>query len=138
MGALTGGLCETFSAPGNSFGGQYGIVPQNENPHTLRLRTIRCLLADAQLGNDGAVAPDIFFGQIVQQAAALTDHLVHTQTAVLVIGMNLQVGGELTDALGEDSDLDLRRAGVGVMGAVGLDDLGFLCFGDHAVDTSFP
>ena len=66
-----------FRSPGNDFGGQYKIVPQNENPHTLRLRDRRKLLADAQLGDDGAVALNVFLGQIVQQAAALTDHLVH-------------------------------------------------------------
>ena len=64
------------------------------------------LLADAQLCDDGAVTLDVLLGQVVQQSAALADHLVHAQTAVVVVGMSFQVGGELIDALGQDGDLD--------------------------------
>ena len=35
----------------------------------------RGLLADAQLGNDSAVALDVDLGQVVEEAAALADHL---------------------------------------------------------------
>ena len=73
------------------------------------------LLSDAQLRDDGAIAPDVLLGQVVQQTAALADHLVHTQTAVGILGMLLQVRGELIDALGQDGDLDFRRAGVALM-----------------------
>jgi hypothetical protein len=48
-------------------------------------------------------------GKVVEQSAALTDHLVHAQTAVVVVGMLLQMRGELIDALGEDGDLDFRE-----------------------------
>ena len=67
------------------------------------------LLADAQLCNDCAVTLDILLCEVVEQTAALTDHLVHAQTAVVVVGMDLQVSGQLADALSEDSDLNLGR-----------------------------
>ena len=66
--------------------------------------------------------------------AALTDHLVHAQTAVLVVRVHLQVLGELVDALGEDGDLDLRRTGVALVRLVGFDDCGLFSFGDHGDD----
>ncbi len=88
-------------------------------------------LADAQLCDDRAVTLDIDLDEIVQQPAALTDHLVHAQTAVVVVGMGLEVLGELADALGEDGDLDFRRTGVALVGLVRLDDGGLLVFGDH-------
>ena len=53
------------------------------------------LLADAQLCNDCAVTLDILLCEVVEQTAALTDHLVHAQTAVVVVGMDLQVSGQL-------------------------------------------
>ena len=90
------------------------------------------LLADAQLGDDRAVTLDVLLRQIVQQTAALTDHLVHAQTAVVVVGMLLEMLGQLADALGEDRDLDLGRAGVALVGGVVADDLGLDFFGDQA------
>ena len=36
-------------------------------------------LADVQLRNDGTIALDVLLGQVVEQAAALTDHLVHAK-----------------------------------------------------------
>lgn len=101
-------------------GGQYEIVPQCSNVHTLRKSGV--LLADAQLCNDCTIALDVLLGEVVEQAAALTDHLVHAQTAVLVVGMHLQVLGELMDALGENRDLHLRRTGVALVRLVGFDN----------------
>ena len=110
--------------------------PLQKNLHTLRMPR-RGLLTDAQLGNDRAVTLDIFLRQIVQQTAALTDHLVHAQTAVVVVGMLLEVLRQLADTLGEDGDLDFGRAGVALMGGVVGDDVGFLFLGDHVEFTPF-
>ena len=38
---------------------------------------------------------------------------------------------QLTDALGEDGDLDFRRTGVALVGLVGVDNDGLLVFRDH-------
>ena len=89
-------------------------------------------LADVQLRNDGTIALDVLLGQVVEQAAALTDHLVHAKTAVVVIGMTLQVLGELADTLGKNGDLDFRRTGVVLMSSILADDFGFLVFGNHS------
>ena len=88
-------------------------------------------LADVQLRNDGTIALDVLLGQVVEQAAALTDHLVHAKTAVVVIGMTLQMLGELKDALGKNGDLDFGRTGVVLVGGVLADDFGLFLFGDH-------
>ena len=53
------------------------------------------------------------------------------------MGMNLQVRGELVDALGKDVDLDLGGTGVGLVGAVGLDDGGLLIFQHHSCVSTF-
>ena len=45
------------------------------------------LLADVQLCDNRTVTLDILLGEVVEQTAALADHLVHAQTAVVVVGM---------------------------------------------------
>lgn len=102
------------------------------------LRHPRCfLLTDAQLGDQGTIALDILLLQIVQQAAALTDHLQQTTVGVLVLGVGAHVLGEDVDALGEDGDLDLGGTGVGLVGTVGLDHGRFLIFTQHSVFPPF-
>ena len=80
------------------------------------------LLTDTQLGDQGTIALDVLLHEIIEQAAALTDHLVQAAAGVVVLRVLLEVLGELSDALGEDSDLNLRRTGVAFVGAVGCDD----------------
>ena len=102
------------------------------------LRHPHCfLLSDTQLGDQGTIALDVLLHQVVEQAAALTDHLQQTTVGVLVLGVGAHVLGEDVDALGEDSDLNLRGAGVGFMGAVGLDHGRLLIFTKHSVVPPF-
>ena len=101
--------------------GQYEIVPHSS---LINLR----LLADAQLGNASTIALDVHASQVVQQAAALTDHLVQTHTAVIVVGVLLQVLGELVDALSPDGNLNLGRTGVAGMGRVLFDNCSLFFF----------
>ena len=65
--------------------------------HTLRKSA--GLLADAQLCNDRTVTLNVLLCEVVEQSAALTNHLVHNETAVVVVGMILEVCGQLKDAL---------------------------------------
>lgn len=67
------------------------------------------LLTDTQLGDQGTIALDVLLHEVVEQAAALTDHLVQAAAGVVVLRVLLEVLGELSDALGEDSDLNLRE-----------------------------
>ena len=50
---------------------------------------------------------------------------VQAAAAVVVVDVHPQVLGELLDAGGENGDLHLGGAGVGLVGAVGLNDRGF-------------
>ena len=90
-----------------------------------------CLLPDAKLGDDGAVTLDVLVLQVVEKAATMAYHLVHAKTAMGVFLVDLQVLGELIDALREDGDLDLGGTGVVLAAAIGLDDRGLLLLCDH-------
>src|ERR1700737_251482 len=81
------------------------------------------LAAEAELLNEGPVAGDIASCEIVQQAPATADQPQKAKARVMVLGMLLEVVGEIPDPLGHESHLDLRRPGVGVVGPVLLDDV---------------
>ena len=98
--------------------------------------SLQYLLTDAQLGDEGAVTVDVLLHQVVEHAAALADHLEQATAGVVVLRMLLQVLGELADAGGQDRNLDLRRTGVGRMGAIGLDNCGLVFLADHGSFTS--
>ena len=66
------------------------------------------LLSDSQLCNAGTITLDVLAHEVVQQTAALTNHQEQTLTAVVVLLVNLQVFGELVNALCEDCNLNLR------------------------------
>ena len=91
------------------------------------------LLTDTAAFDDRTVAFDIVLEKVVEELSSLTDHLLHTSAAVVVLGVLLKVLGELSDSLGKNSDLNLGRTGVAFVNREGLDDvlLVFLC--DHGV-----
>src|SRR6185503_9555183 len=68
--------------------------------------------------DEGAVARDVDLAQVLQQAAAPPDEQQQATTAVVVVLVHLQVLGEIADALGQQRDLRLGRAGVTLVGAV--------------------
>ena len=92
---------------------------------------ILTLLTDTQLGDQSTIALDVLGHQVVQQLAALTDHLVQAAAAVVVLLVHTQVLGQLVDASGQDGHLDLGRTGVGLVGAVGLDNGRLFVLTDH-------
>ena len=91
------------------------------------------LFTDAAAFDYRTVAFDVVLLEIVEELSSLTDHLLHTSAAVVVLGVLLKVLGKLGNSLGEDSDLYLGRTGVAFVNCEGLDDvlLVFLC--DHGV-----
>ena len=95
------------------------------------------LLTQAELGDQIAVAVDVLLGQVVEQAAALTDHLVQAAAGVVVLLVFPQVLGQGVDPGGEDSDLDLGRTGVAFVGSIVQDDLGLLFLLDHGNTPPF-
>src|SRR5699024_1340390 len=73
--------------------------------------------------DERAVALDVGVAQVAEQAAALSDEEQQAAAAVVVVLVGLEVFGQVGDALGEQRDLDLRRAGVAFAGRVLGDDL---------------
>src|SRR5205085_10664189 len=61
--------------------------------------------------------------QVVQEAAAAADELQEAAPRVVVLRVRAQVLGELVDPRGEERDLNLRRARVGLGAPVLRDDL---------------
>ena len=88
------------------------------------------LVAQAQVGDQGAVALDVGALEVAQQAAALADEHQQAATRVVVLDVRAQVLGELVDPLGHQGDLDLGGAGVVLGAAVLADELALLLAGD--------
>ena len=82
------------------------------------------LAADAELLDDRLVAWLVLALHVIEQLAALRDHLEQAAPRMVVLGVGLEVLGEVGDALGEDRDLDLGRPRIpGLVGVIGNDSL---------------
>ena len=79
--------------------------------------------ANAEAGDQRAVALDVLTHEVVEKTAALTDEQVEAATRVVVVRVSLEVLGAVGDALRQDGDLDLGRARVALMGGVLGDEL---------------
>ena len=84
------------------------------------------LSTQTQTLDEGTVTVDVNALEVVKQATTVTDHQLHTTTGVVVVLVLLEVLGQISDTLAQQSNLDLRRAGVTFMGRVLSDD--FLLF----------
>jgi hypothetical protein len=80
------------------------------------------LAAKAQLLNEGPVAGDIATREVVQKTPTATDQPQQAKACVMVLGVLLEVLGQVPNALCHQGHLDLGRAGVGLVGPVFLDD----------------
>ena len=89
------------------------------------------LLSQAQLLDDRAVTLDVLLGQVVEKVLSVANHLLKTSLGMEILGVLLQMLGEVVDALGEDRDLHLGRAGVALIDLIGLNEvlLGFFLHG---------
>ena len=83
------------------------------------------LLSQAELADDRAVTLDVVLLQVVQQTSSLTDHLLETATAVEVLLVDFQVLGQVSDAVGQNSNLYLRRTCVALVSSILRDDVVF-------------
>src|SRR6185369_13411254 len=81
------------------------------------------LPAEAELLPQGAVALDVLALQVLQQPAAAADQQQQPTAAVVVVGVHLEVLGQVVDPPGQQRDLDFRRTGVTLIGRVPGDDL---------------
>jgi hypothetical protein len=64
--------------------------------------------AQAETRDEIAVAIDIFALEVVEELAALADHLQQASTGVVVVNMSLEVIGQILDAGRQQRYLDLR------------------------------
>ena len=83
----------------------------------------RASTAQAETLDDRAVALDVGLVQVVQQPAALADEQQQPTTAVVVVLVRLEVLGQVADAVAQQRDLHLGRAGVALGRGVLGDDL---------------
>lgn len=79
---------------------------------------------ETQTLDEAEVASLLAVLQVAQQAAALADQLEQATTTVVVVLVGLEVLGELSDALGQQGDLDLGGASVSLRDCVLSDDCG--------------
>lgn len=85
--------------------------------HNLRLLNI---VADAELSDELTVLVDVVLLDVGEETTTLTDEHEQAAAGVEVLLVRLHVLGELLDAVGEDSDLDLGVTGVlGVLAELG-------------------
>ena len=81
------------------------------------------LLTDTESFDNRTVSFDVVFKKIVKELSSLTDHLLHTSAGVVVLGVLFKVLGELSDSLGENSDLNLGRTGVALVNSIFLNEV---------------
>ena len=84
------------------------------------------LATNTETANQLAVALYIATLHVIEQTAALADHLEEAAPRGVVLHVRLEVLGEVRDLLGEERDLDLGGARVTVVLLEPLDDLGLL------------
>jgi hypothetical protein len=77
--------------------------------------TTKNLLTELQFTSHCNVAVVISFVQIIQQTAALADHLEQPAARAVVLIVLLQMLSEMIDPLGEQSNLNVGTTGISVM-----------------------
>src|SRR5262249_25146805 len=73
------------------------------------------LLADAEGIDEPTIAVDVLRLQVVEEPAPLDDQLEEAAARVMVLRVDLEVLGQVRDALGQQRDLHFRRAGVALV-----------------------
>ena len=101
------------------------------------MQNSNCLAAQAEAGDQRTVALDFGVLQEREQALALADQLEQAAPGVVILGVGLEVLGQVVDALGEHGHLDLGRAGVVGVSLVLLDErvLAIKCNGHGRVSN---
>jgi hypothetical protein len=99
--------------------------PLRGGPARARVYGARPSPPEPELGDDSPVTLDVGALQVVQQPATLADQLEQPAPRIVVVGVRLEVVGEVVDPFAEDGDLDFGRSGVLLIEAVRLDDARF-------------
>jgi hypothetical protein len=75
---------------------------------------------------DGAVSLDVIFLDVVEQASAPPNQHEQPSAGMVVLFVDLQMLGQILNAMGEQSNLDFGAAGVGIMQFIFFDQLLFV------------
>jgi len=70
------------------------------------------LFPQTKLGNNGPVSGNVFVREVRQQPPTLTNQFQQAQLGTVIVLVNLEVGGQVTDPVGKQRDLGFCRAGV--------------------------
>src|SRR6187431_1515577 len=89
------------------------------------------LLTDTEPADQLRIPFRVLALQVVEKPAALADELEKPAARVVVLCVNLEMLGQVTDAFTEERDLHLGRAGIAVVGLVRADDPGLTIFAQH-------
>src|SRR4030095_10200046 len=81
------------------------------------------LLPETEALDELVVALRALAPEVLQQPPPPPDHLQQSAPRMVVLGVGLEVLGQVRDAGRQERDLDLRRARVGVVGPVVFDDV---------------
>jgi len=94
------------------------------------------LSSQTELADDGTVALNIRFLQIVEEVSSVTDHFLKPAAAVEVVFVGFQMFCQVVDPGGENCNLNLRGYGVALMSGVLLDNGLFFVF-QHGFASPF-
>jgi hypothetical protein len=91
------------------------------------------LSAEAESGYQRAVAVGIVAGEVIQEASPPAHHHQQPATRVVISLVLAEMIGKLVDARRQESNLDLWRSSVSLVGTVFAQDHGLLVFGQRHV-----
>ena len=97
-----------------------------QNARARNARAEVLLSTETETLNQGTVTVDVDALEVIKHTTTVADHQQQTTTGVVIVLVLLEVLGQISDTLAQQSNLDLRRAGVTFMGRVLSDD--FLLF----------
>ena len=97
-----------------------------------RLPFLRVLLTKAEFFDEGAISLNIRLLEVSEKVSSVTYHFEKSAVGVIVMRVLLDVLVQVVDAGSQNSDLDLRRTGVALVGGI-LSHDGLLFFFGHFV-----
>jgi hypothetical protein len=93
-----------------------GTAAGQDAPHATGVQahriSLRTLLADAERLDDGPVTIDVLGLQVVEETPALADQHEQATAGMVILRVELEVLGQIGDALREERDLNFGRARV--------------------------
>lgn len=105
--------------------------PEHAAPGSgLQVERASPLLAEAEARDGCPVALDVLLAQVGEQPAALPNHLEEATAGVVILPIAAEVVRQEVDPLGQERNLHLGRAGIGLVRAKPLDDF-LLLFGEQ-------